>query len=523
MTIFDIRRHLVTLSPCHLVTWSSLAVVVLVLALLPLQTLLLAIGAALALALPLLDPIFGLYWAILSVPVQELLQLPGGLSYTQAAMLLATLGWGLRVLAHPELPLIAGQPRGARLQLWLWAAFLSALLLAVTLSPYPRAAGLKEALRWIEAFLVWLMVVTLTRRRWQVAGLLVCLLLAPAAEATIGIAQFVSGAGPPSFRIAAGLPFVRAYGTIGQPNSFAGYLNMAWPLAVALAVGATAAFWRRDQRRIESERGGDNASPRRPLTLSPRHLIICALALWTTTALLLAALVASLSRGAWVGAAAGALGIALALGPRARAWALGALGVVALGAAIGGFGLLPGFVAARLASITSYLAFFDAGSAVVTPANFALVERMAQMQAGWHMFLAHPLTGVGPGSYTAAYPEFAVGSWYASRGHAHNYYIHMAAEAGAIGLLAYLALLAGLARQALVTLRRANGPLWRSAAIGCCGIISAAVAHDLFENVHVLSMGIQLAAVWGLLFVIERLAQNPLEHSTSTIDEWIGV
>jgi len=127
---------------------------------------------------------------------------------------------------------------------------------------------------------------------------------------------------------------------------------------------------------------------------------------------------------------------------------------------------------------------------------------MAQMQAGWRMFLAHPLTGVGPGSYTLAYPEFAVGTWYASRGHAHNYYLHMAAEAGIAGLLAYLALLAGLARQAIATLRSARGTFWRSVAIGCCGIIAAVAGHDLFENMHVLSMGVQLAAAWGLLTVI---------------------
>ncbi|HEX9370557.1 MAG TPA: O-antigen ligase family protein, partial [Roseiflexaceae bacterium] len=408
-------------------------------------------------------------------------------------------------LAHPERRLRTGG--------WLfplWAGFLWALLLAAALSPYSRAEGIKETLRWFEAFLVWLMAINLARRRWQIVGLIACLLLAPAAEAALGLAQFAAGWGPASFRIAPELPFMRAYGTIGQPNSFAGYLNMAWPLALALAVGATVAFWRRDQRQTVSERGGDgatgrrgdNSSPRHPITPSPCHLVICALTLWMTTALLLAGLVASLSRGAWVGAAAGALAMALALGPRARHWALAGVGIAALALALGGAGLLPGFVAARLASLTRYLSLFDAGTAVVTPENFAVVERMAQMQAGWRMFLAHPLTGVGPGSYTLAYPEFAVGTWYASRGHAHNYYLHMAAEAGIAGLLAYLALLAGLARQAIATLRSARGTFWRSVAIGCCGIIAAVAGHDLFENMHVLSMGVQLAAAWGLLTVI---------------------
>jgi O-antigen ligase len=196
--------------------------------------------------------------------------------------------------------------------------------------------------------------------------------------------------------------------------------------------------------------------------------------------------------------------MAVALGPRARRWALAGLALGALALVLGGAGLLPEILADRLASITRYLTIFDAGTIAITPQNFAVVERMAQMQAGWKMFLAHPLTGVGPGNYTPAYPHFAVGTWYASRGHAHNYYIHILAETGAIGALAYLVLLSGVIRQARATLRAENRSLWRSAAVGCCGIIAAVSGHDLFENLHVLSMGIQLAAVWGLLIVLEK-------------------
>ena len=126
------------------------------------------------------------------------------------------------------------------------------MLLALAFSPYSHAEALKEMLRWSEAFLIWLMVLALARRPWQIAGLIACLLLAPAAEALVGVTQFLTGDGPPSFRIAPTLPFVRAYGTIGQPNSFAGYMNMAWPLALALAVGATLVLW---QRRVAVERG----------------------------------------------------------------------------------------------------------------------------------------------------------------------------------------------------------------------------------------------------------------------------
>ena len=477
----------------RLVSWSpGLLVLVLavILALLPLPTLALTLFYGLLILLALIDPIFGLYWAILSVPVQELAQLPGGVSYTQGAMLLALGAWALHTLAHPEQPIFNHRLTP---QFGLWSAFLWAMLLALAFSPYARTESVRETLRWSESFLIWLMALALTRRPWQIAGLIACLLLAPAAEALIGVTQFITGNGPPSFRISPTLPFVRAYGTIGQPNSFAGYMNMAWPLAAALAVGATLVLWQRRDRR----------PTHRPFSIFHFPFSIF---YGLVTLLLLSALAASLSRGAWVGAICGVAGMALALGSRARRWALAVLGLSALALALGGTGLLPEVLADRITSITRYLAIFDAGTVAITPQNFAVVERMAQMQAGWRMFLAHPLTGVGPGNYTPAYPAFAVGTWYASRGHAHNYYIHILAETGVIGALAYIALLAGVIRQAIATLRAENRTIWRSAAIGCCGIIAAVLGHDLFENLHVLSMGIQLAAIWALLIILEKPA-----------------
>jgi O-antigen ligase len=223
---------------------------------------------------------------------------------------------------------------------------------------------------------------------------------------------------------------------------------------------------------------------------------------WSATVLLLAALIASFSRGGWVGAGIGLLAMTIALGRPIARWAAAGLAAGALLLALGGAGLLPQPIARRVASITRSVSIFDPGSVQVTDENFAVVERMAQLQAGWRMFVARPLVGVGPGNYNAAYSDFAVAPWYASRGHAHNYYLHMAAEAGAPGALAYLALLAGLSYQSLAALRRANGTFRRSVVVGCCGIIAATAGHNLFENLHVLSMGVQLAAVWGLIVVL---------------------
>lgn len=457
----------------------------LVLALAPLRVALGFGGLVVAAALAVLGPIWGVYLVLLSVPIQQQIVLPGGTSFTQAAVLLMAAAWALRLIAQPRRLIVSGR------LFWCWLALLGALLLATSLTPYDRAESLKATLRWVVAFLVWFVAVNVTTRRWQLVGLVACLLAAPTAEALVGLYQFLAGAGPPSFRIAAGLPFVRAYGTIGQPNSFAGYMNMAWPLALALAVGATVAFLRRGQGT------GDRAQRARAL--------LGAVLLWMTAGALLLALGVSFSLGGWVGALVGCLGLSISLGRRWALLALGAALVLVAFSALGGVNLLPVAISGRVTRLTGLLSFFDPATVAVTPENFALVERMAQMKTGALMFLAHPLVGVGPGAYSLAYGDVASAPWYASRGHAHNFYLHMAAETGTLGLAVYLLLIGGALGQALRALRQADTIVARSTIVGCCGIIAAVAGHNLFENLHVLNLGVQLSGVWALATVLPHI------------------
>lgn len=491
-----------------------------------------AAGGALAVivgTLTLIDPIWAAYAAVLSVPVQDLVQLPGGLSVTQATLLLAMAALALHTLANPERSLPLGSLFAPL------ALLLLALFAATVFTPYSRAEALRATLRWSTVPLIYLLVLRsldggpglakpppdiffvrsgrrsrpdLTKSEvwgaappiWKVVGLLACLLLAPAVDAAVGIVQFWYGIGPASFGIGAG--HVRAYGTIGQPNSFAGYMNQSWPLALSLAACALIWLWR----------GG----PRR------RGLALL-LALGGLSGLLLGGLLVSFSRGGWLGAAAGAAAMALIsipllpAGPRRLAWRAAGLGAagLALILALGGGGLLPGALSSRLGSIAGSLRIFDVRGVAITPENFAVVERMAHIQAGWNMFTRHPLTGVGPGNYSIAFEHtpgigelpITARPWYTSRGHAHNYYLNMAAEAGVFGAAAYLLLLAAVARQALRAVRRARGLLWQGVAVGCAGLSAALAAHNLFENLHVLNMGLQLGATWALLVAAERAAR----------------
>jgi O-antigen ligase len=236
--------------------------------------------------------------------------------------------------------------------------------------------------------------------------------------------------------------------------------------------------------------------------------------------LLLAALLTSFSRGGWVGAVGGGAAMILAsiplLAPRLRriAWRAVAMaaGAAALVLALGGGGLLPASLAVRLGSITANLRIFDVRGVVITPENFAVVERMAHIQAGWNMFVRHPLTGVGSGNYSIAFEQtpgpgeapITARPWYTSRGHAHNYYLNMAAEAGVIGAVAYVLLISAVGLQAARAIRYARGLLWRSVAVGCAGVVAAVAVHNIFENLHVLNMGLQLGTLWALLVAAEN-------------------
>jgi O-antigen ligase len=70
--------------------------------------------------------------------------------------------------------------------------------------------------------------------------------------------------------------------------------------------------------------------------------------------------------------------------------------------------------------------------------DYSTAERLAHWIAGLHMFMDHPVLGVGIGNYPDAYPKYFITIFTNSLGHAHNYYINIAAETGSIGLIAFL-------------------------------------------------------------------------------------
>jgi hypothetical protein len=134
----------------------------------------------------------------------------------------------------------------------------------------------------------------------------------------------------------------------------------------------------------------------------------------------------------------------------------------------------------------------------VTDANFAVLERMAHWQAAITMWTEHPWLGVGIGNYATAYPRYALPLWPLALGHAHNYYLNIAAEAGILGLAAYLFLLGTV----LVTVWRAARRYfgwWWGVALGVLGVVVHLAVHSLFDNLYVHGMYLNLGILLGVI------------------------
>jgi O-antigen ligase len=448
----------------------------------------LAIGGLLALR----NPAWGVYALVLSVPAQREILIAGRGTATQATMAGLVFLWWAWTAA-----------RGRPIRLPGFAVALAAYIVVMVLSlavATSLSAGLAEIARWSVALLAFLIVVNVIRTRAEILGLLVCFVAGAAAEGALGVWQVITRQVPPSFFVGQGgdpedlAP--RAFGTIGAPNSYAGYLNLTLALAIALSLWLAG----RSLRRAWAARGTGAAGP--------LFGLLFAGAVAALTAVTLAGLVLSFSRGGLIGLAFGLVAMAVALGRRAAPTLIaGVVGVVAL-AGLMVAGALPTALSERISSTIEQLQIYDVRGVAATPSTFNQIERLAHWQTAGNMYLSDPWLGVGIGNFNVTFYQFSIPGWPISRGHAHNYFLHALAETGLAGLLAYLvvlgtALAAGV--RALRAARRARAGFETTLIIGAIGVLFTIIGHSVFEDLHVLNMSIHWVAVIALFYLVPPL------------------
>ncbi|MBK6769708.1 MAG: O-antigen ligase family protein [Ardenticatenales bacterium] len=497
MTTTALRRAAVRAWPLGLATSLSAA-----LAWLPIRDLAPLLAAALSVAALLAmtrAPALALAAAVALVPFGPRMALPlGGAALTPPTPLIA-LAIGGVALGHlatrrrpkpaPGVVFIAGMT----------AAWLTVLAASALHAPSPTTAAL-EIVRW-GVFGAAVAVAGTLRgargRRWGVVVVL-AILASGAAEAAYGSRLALAGIGPDAFGLAGGRS--RAFGNFGQPNPFGGYMNLIWPLGVALI--AERLWPRRDAR------GGR-------LPLAPGHHLALPIAALAAAACL-AGLGLSWSRGAWLAAVAGGGAMAVlrcAAGLRrprdAFAVVLPYIAVTTLVAAFT-FGVAPGIpasVANRVATITGAAGAgaasngadrLDLARADVTGANFSTIERLAHWDAATRMWADRPWLGQGPGHFALRYQAYRLPRWPYDLGHAHNAYLNTLAETGLLGLLANVALMAAALALAVRAAVAPHNALEGALGLAAAGSLTAVAVHSLFDLLWVHDMTVLLGVLIGL-------------------------
>jgi putative inorganic carbon (HCO3(-)) transporter len=441
----------------------------LAIALLPLTWVALLVVGSIILVAILLRPQVGVLLLVPAVPFGSLRQVTVGvvnLGVMELLVALVLAAWLMRMAASREFRI--GLPPLTLPLLIFLAALSFSLVGAVSLQH-----SLKEMIKWAEVLILYLFVASEMDVRWRRA--LVAVMLATGAVVALhGMYQFLFQVGPEGFILAE--RFMRAYGTFEQPNPYGGYLGLVIPIAA----GVVFAGLLRVRGRVE----------------------------WTwfvfaaaCGALMMVALGMSWSRGAWLGFGTAMAAMILAIVVQSGRVAVLVVLFAALFAYVllaGGLPRVPGAVVQRFSDFLPYLTVVDVRGVEITDANFAVLERMAHWRAAIDMWTDRPWLGIGIGNYEPVYAAYALPLWSLPLGHAHNYYLNIAAETGVFGLAAYLLLWGAALVGAWRATRRTWGWEW-GVALGVLGVLVHLTVHNLFDNLYVHGMYLHLAILMGVL------------------------
>lgn len=405
-------------------------------------------------------PSLGLSFLILSVPVQTSLILAVGsrdVTLTKLVLVAVAIGWIAKVVTTRAYPPVTGISVA-------FVLYILALIASVW-NAVNRGAWAGETYRWLTAALVYVIASQSIRRRSDLLAVLAATSSAVIACGIVALIQVMNHSGPPSFTVNG---VTRAFGAFGEPNPFAAYFEIAaLPLIGFLAALGFDRFW------------------------SKNRMLFIALA--APSAFGLSGVYLTHSRGGAIGALAGLLSIGLLVDRRSRAALLFSAGLLALALVISGSS---GAIVNRIEPLGGDWR----GSAQVTPSNFSVEERVAHWGAALKMWEQHPIIGIGAGNFNDNFRrDTPVWRFRIPRGHAHNGYLQAAAQAGTVGLIAYLSLLIASLAQAGRCLRIASNPLERGIAIGTIAATVVVMAHGMFDYLHVLNLGLQLSVAWGML------------------------
>ncbi|WP_371368516.1 hypothetical protein SRRS_20660 [Sporomusa rhizae] len=282
----------------------------------------------------------------------------------------------------------------------------------------------------------------------QVQRLVGAVLVSALLVAFYGFYQYIHGVDISAFQWVDGEQFpdlkVRVFSTLQNPNLLAGFLVVVMSLAVGLGL------------HMESMQG---------------KLLLFALVF-----LLGICLVLTYSRGAWLSLVA-VTAVCGRLYNRKVLWVFLLIPVVAL--------VCHDAVIERLVSIFN-------------PTDTSSTLRLALWESTIAMILDNPLFGIGWGSYWMVYPDydFFLNNPAARIVHAHNMYLHIAAEIGIPGLLVFLGIIYCHTKKAIDILGQTRN---QQVAGLMLGVIAAVVGLAVNGFTDYIMFNIQMSMLFWLL------------------------
>ena len=283
-------------------------------------------------------------------------------------------------------------------------------------------------------------------------------------EAALGVVQHAIGG-----------PEVIASGTYVNRNHFSGLLEMALPFAVLYPVAVL--------RRSRSRRH----SPLLPAVKASSVLILAAL--------MLIGILFSLSRMGFVAALCaaalvGLLALARPTTTRRKSWA--GIRLVPVVALVVGLGVLS-FVFLPSDRLVNRFA------EIASTEEITAQGRLELWSDTWELISAYPLFGCGLGAYEPAMLKYNASHPLVRTDYAHNDYLQLLAELGAVGFLIAAALAITVLSRALRAASAVAEHDGRYLALACVGAMAAILIHSLVDfNLYMPANAMVLAWIAGI-------------------------
>ena len=286
----------------------------------------------------------------------------------------------------------------------------------------------------------------------------------------------------------------RLTGTFKMPNDLGAYLALSLPFVIGyFAVGLVAISRPRQEASVGNRssvlQGTTGRSDLPIATLHeilthPRKLITITVIFGIISVLMSANLVLTLTRAAWVSVALASvlsvcyLAISTLSTTTSRKQGLLVLALISI---VGGVLLLNTNTRQLLLDRVPRHIKTRFQTMITHPAGF-----MSERPQWWRMSLQfiqqYPLTGIGPGRFRYEYQLNGPPEQYDTPYHAHNIYLHIAAEHGIPSLLLFLWMVAILC-QSVCAMRQAPD-FWRMGTfIGASGFLISALVYGLADNI----------------------------------------